>query len=90
MEKRQKVRNDVCLLPAARPRSLHLMPDPARAVQAPSKLHAETKWHFANRFIKIESRELFVSDMKRQAWQQEKIFRYYLFSVSTIDRNCKS
>ena len=54
---------------------------------APSKLHAETKWHFANRFIKIESRELFVSDMKRQAWQQEKIFRYYLFSVSTIDRN---
>ena len=57
---------------------------------APSKLHAETKWHFANRFIKIESRELFVSDMKRQAWQQEKIFRYYLFSVSTIDRNCTS
>ena len=33
MEKRQKVRNDVCLVPAARPRSLHLMPDPARAVQ---------------------------------------------------------
>ena len=52
---------------------------------APSKLHAETKWHFANRFIKIESRELFVSDMKRQAWQQEKISRYYLYVFCFYD-----